>query len=186
MIERVVAVLVFAAVATGCETAEQVEFGEPSKVGRGFEQEEVETECVVNNACTVSFSNRIFAQILDAPLGGEEPSGGCGLPLCHNNGAGGLRIPQADAEESYFQLVGYQLAGGRAYIVPCHPELSHVMCNLKFADGVENPYVGDDAEFTGGCGSPMPKPDEDVEAEPLNRAQLEDIAEWIGCGAPLN
>ena len=37
------------------------------------------------------------------------------------------------------------------------------MCNLKFADGVDNPYVGDDEEFTGGCGSPMPKPDENHE-----------------------
>ena len=59
--------------------------------------------------------------------------------------------------------------------MPCHPELSHIICNLKFAEGVNNEFIGPDQEFTGGCGSPMPKPDEDVAADPLSEDQLDDI-----------
>jgi hypothetical protein len=182
------AVVVVALSVFGCETAEQVEFGDPAKVAGGFTEDATDpaADCVVNNACGVSWENRIYAQIFVAPLDGPTPSGGCSELLCHAGGAGGLRIPSDSASETYFQITNYDLVGDRAYIVRCHPELSHLMCNLRLAAGVDNPYVGDDQEFTGGCGSPMPKPDENVAAKPLNQDQLEDIAEWIACGAPQN
>jgi hypothetical protein len=170
-----------------CATEEQVEFGDPDKFDGSFNSDLTGPgDCSVNNACGVSWSNRVHAAIFAAPFGGSEPSGGCGAPACHDEGAGGLLFPSDDADEAYFRLTSYELVGGRPYIVPCHPELSHLMCNLKFADGTDNPYVGEDEEFSGGCGSPMPKPDENVPAEPLNQDQLEDIAEWIACGAPQN
>ena len=171
----------------GCATEELPEYGDPSKAERPFGTDlPVGEDCTVNNGCGVSWTNRIHATIFAAPFGGAEPSGGCGAPACHDQGAGGLTFPAEDPDEAYFRLTGYELVGGRAYVVPCHPELSHIMCNLVFEDGVDNPYVGEDQNFTGGCGSPMPKPDENVPAEPLNADQLEDIAEWIACGAPQN
>jgi hypothetical protein len=183
-----VALLGLVLAACGCETAEQVEFGDPGRVAGGFSGGETDpgADCVVNNACTVSWKNRIYPAIFDAPLGGDDPTGACGAPKCHASGAGGLLMPTGNQDESYVRLSAYTLVGGRHYIVPCHPELSHMMCNLRFASDVDNPYIGPDNEFTGGCGSPMPKPDEDVDSSPLNQDQLEDIATWIACGAPQN
>lgn len=171
----------------GCETAEQVAFGDPARVAGGIpDTVGPGGDCDVNNACAVSWENRVYIGIFDAPFDASEPSGGCAETRCHANGAGGLTFPSDNPGEGYFRITSYTLVGGRPYIVPCHPELSHIMCNLRFAAGVTNPYVGDDEAFTGGCGSPMPKPDENVPAEPLTQEQLDDIAEWIACGAPQN
>lgn len=172
----------------GCATEEEVNYGEPGRVAGGIPDrpQDVRAPCEVNGACLVSWTNDIFPNIFSAPLAGETPSGGCTEGACHADGAGGLRMPPTSEGESYFNLIDYQLVGGRPYIVPCHPDLSHMMCNLKFADDVDNEFIGPEQEFTGGCGSPMPKPDEDVETDPLNQDQLDDIAEWILCGAPQN
>ena len=177
----------------GCETAEQVEFGDPARVAGGFNDIPTDpaADCVVNNACSVSWSNRIYAGILDAPLASSEPTGACGAPACHDSGAGGLVFQSGNSADAFFRLTTFGLPSPpteppRPYVVPCHPELSHIMCNLLFEDGVVNPHVGDGQALTGGCGSVMPKPDEDVVTEPLNQEQLDDIAEWIACGAPQN
>lgn len=163
-------------------------FGEPGRVAGGIPDrpQDVMLPCEVNGACLVSWRNDIFPNIFNAPIGGDVPSGACTDAECHADGAGGLRMPPNSEGESYFNLIDYQLVGGRPYLVGCHPELSHITCNLKFEDGVDNEFIGPDQEFTGGCGSPMPKPSETVEAEPLNQDQLDAIAEWILCGAPQN
>lgn len=181
-------VIALAIAGFGCATEEDVNFGEPGRVAGGIPDrpEDVVAPCEVNGACLVSWRNDIFPNIFNAPIGGEVPSGGCTVSECHADGAGGLRMPPTSEGESYFNLIDYQLVGGRPYIVPCQPQLSHMMCNLKFAEGVDNEFIGPDQEFTGGCGSPMPKPDDDVEADPLSQEQLNDIAEWILCGAPQN
>jgi hypothetical protein len=177
-----------AVVGMGCATEEDVNFGDPGRVAGGIPDrpEDIMTPCEVNGACLVSWETDIFAGVFSAPIGGDVPAGGCTEGECHADGAGGLFMPPTSAAETYFNLVDYQLVGGRPYIVPCHPELSHVVCNLKFADGVDNEFVGPDKEFTGGCGSPMPKPDEDVASDPLDQDQLDALAEWILCGAPQN
>jgi hypothetical protein len=172
---------------SACATEDEPVFGEPGRVAGGFNQGQMTTgPCEVNGACTVSWSNNLYPQIFAAELGGETPSGACGEAECHREGAGGLRFPPDNENDAYFNLTSYELVGGRPYIVGCHPEQSHIMCNLRFADGVINDYVGPEMELTGGCGSPMPKPTETVPTEPLDQDQLNAIAEWITCGAPAN
>lgn len=163
-------------------------YGEPGRVAGGIPDrpEEVVPPREVNGACLVSWKNDIFPSVFNAPIGGEVPSGACTQGECHADGAGGLRMPPTSEGESYFNLLDYQLVGGRPYIVPCQPQLSHIVCNLKFADDVDNEFIGPSQEFTGGCGSPMPKPSETVDSDPLNQEQLDDLAEWILCGAPQN
>ena len=181
------AVVAVAALA-GCATEEDVLFGEPGRVAGGIPErpQDVMLPCEVNGACLVSWRLDIFPNIFNAPIGGDVPSGGCTVGECHADGAGGLLMPPTSEGESYFNLIDYQLVGGRPYIVPCRPELSHMMCNLKFADGVNNDFIGPNENFTGGCGSPMPKPSENVQADDLDQDQLDAIAEWILCGAPQN
>ncbi len=181
-------VTVLTALGAGCATEEDVNYGDPARVAGGIPErpQDVVLPCEVNGACVVSWSNDIFPNIFNAPIGGAVPSGACTAAECHADGAGGLRMPPNSPSEAYLSMIDYQLVGGRPYIVGCHPELSHLMCNLKFASDVDNEFVGPDKEFTGGCGSPMPKPSETVDSDPLNQAQLQDIAEWILCGAPQN
>ncbi len=181
-------VMALAVAGTGCATEEEPRFGEPGRVAGGIPDrpEEFTAPCEVNGACLVSWKNDIFPNIFNAPIGGETPSGGCTVSECHAAGAGGLRMPPTSASETYFNLIDYQLVGGRPYISPCYPQVSHVLCNLKFADNVQNEFIGPNQEFTGGCGSPMPKPSETVASDALDARQLADIAEWIQCGAPQN
>jgi hypothetical protein len=183
------ALLLAALLAMACSTEEDVQFGDPGRVTGGFGHRAstgAAGNCVENFACSVSWQGDIYSSIFTAPVGGNAPSGGCGESGCHLEGAGGLTFPPDNADEAYFQLKDYQLAGGRAYVVPCEPSLSHIMCNLKFAPGVDNAFVGDDQNFSGGCGSPMPKSTDLLQLEPLNQQQLDTIVEWIVCGAPQN
>ncbi len=95
-------------------------------------------------------------------------------------------LPPDDPLEAHANLLSYELFGSLPYVVPCHPELSYLICNLRLQDGALNPYIGPNEEFQGGCGSPMPKSTQEVNTQPLTEEQLETIAEWITCGAPLN
>ena len=166
--------------AGGCATEEEVRFGEPGRVTGGFEGVTVTGgSCQVNGACTVSWRQQIFGQVLDGP------PGACGAIGCHRDGAGNFVFP-ADSDAAYESLLAFDLPGGRPYVVPCEPALSHIMCNLRLATGVENPYVGPDAAFTGGCGSSMPKADASVGSAPLSQVDLDLLVEWVLCGAPRN
>lgn len=173
---------------TGCSTEEQVEFGEPSRLTGGFASGNatVGGSCVIDGGCSVSWRNQIYGAMLDAPIGGDVPSGACGARGCHDDGAGNLVFPSGDADTAHGNLLAYGLPGAAGYVVPCEPQLSSIFCNLRFEAGVENPYVGPGETFTGGCGSSMPKLDPDIDAEPLNQLQLDLLAEWIQCGAPNN
>jgi hypothetical protein len=169
---------------TGCATEEQVEFGDPAFVAGGNSRGSGNVPvCIPNGACAKSWNTHVYPGIFDAPLDGDVPSGACGAPGCHDKGSGGLFFPSGNADEGFVRLTNFQLVGDRRYIEPCYPELSHVMCNLRFLPEVVNPYVGPDEELTGGCGSPMPKPDDLVPSSPLNQEQLDTLAEWIQCGA---
>lgn len=175
--------------ALGCATEEEIEFGDPARVTGGFGNRPSASAggtCIANPACGVSWQRDVFGAIFNAPVGGSQPTGSCGTAGCHLDGSGGLFFPPDDSDAAYAQLIGYQLAGGRPYLVGCEPGLSHMLCNLKLAPGVDNAFVGEDKSFTGGCGSPMPKSTEQQPLEPLNQQQLDTIVEWIACGAPLN
>jgi hypothetical protein len=172
----------------GCASEDETIFGEPSRVAGGFgDRAGGPTEdCEPNPACGVSWVRDVYQGIFNAPLGGETPSGACGATTCHDSGVGGLFFPPDDSDEAYFRLTAYELVGGRRYIVGCEPGLSHMMCNLTFAANVDNPYVGPELEFTGGCGAPMPKDTTVVTTEPFTQAQFDVLAAWLACGAPQN
>jgi hypothetical protein len=180
-VPKLSSLLVMGLLAGGCATEEEVLFGEPGRVTGGFEGVTVTggSSCQVNGACTVSWRQQIYPQVLDGP------PGSCGAFGCHRDGAGNF-IFSADPDEAYDSLLAFDLPAGRSYVVPCEPSLSHIMCNLRFEAGVDNPYVGPDAEFTGGCGSSMPKVDATVDSAPLAQEDLDLLAEWILCGAPKN
>jgi hypothetical protein len=179
--------LAIALVLCGCATEEEIEFGDPAFVAGGHAPDPTEPPpCIPSGACAKSWRTHVYPGIFDAPLDGEAPSGACAAPGCHDQGSGGFFFPTSNAAEAYIRLTGFELYGARKYIVPCHPQLSHALCNLRFQPDVDNPYVGEDLPLTGGCGSPMPKPDELVPSSPLNQEQLDTLAEWITCGAPDN
>ncbi|HHH11147.1 MAG TPA: hypothetical protein ENK23_03640 [Sorangium sp.] len=170
-----------------CATEESVEFGDPARVTGGFSSGSgSEVECTPTPLCGVSFSSDIYQNIFTAPLDGATPSGACAESNCHNEGAGGLVLPASSAAEAHANLLKFKLFGSLPYVVPCHPELSYIVCNLLLQPGATNPYIGPNETFQGGCGSQMPKSTQEVTTQPLTGEQLATIAEWITCGAPLN
>lgn len=171
-----------------CATEETLNVGDPAKVSGGFGEitNTNDAACTPDFDCAVSWKDDVYAAIFDAPTSASMPSGACGAADCHDSGAGGLTFPVGNATDAYLRLTSYNLAGVGSYIVACRPDLSPIMCNLAFAEGVENPYVGPTANFTGGCGSPMPKLTAGSAGDALNQEQLNTIAGWIACGAPQN
>lgn len=166
--------------ACGCATEEEPLFGEPGRVTGGFEGTSVTTggTCEVNGACSVSYRQQVYEMM-------EGPPGSCGAVDCHRDGQGNFVFP-ADPDAAYDSLLAFDLPGGKPYVVPCEPSISHILCNLKFESDVDHPYVGPGKDFTGGCGSSMPKEDATVGAQPLGQDELDILAEWILCGAPKN
>ncbi len=177
----------------GCATEEDVLFGDPARVAGGTSSSAASSSssgagpiCTVDPNCGVSWSKDIFEGILDAPTEAAEPTGACGAAGCHEMGAAGLFMPPGQSDTAYTQLTNYKIAGSGPYIVDCEPGQSRIMCNLAFADGVDNDFVSEELTLSGPCGSPMPKLQGKSPGEPLSQEQLDTIAEWIRCGAPNN
>jgi hypothetical protein len=177
----------------GCATEEDVLFGDPERVAGGTSTSTASSTssgagdvCFIDTQCTVSWSTDIYEGIFNAAQSAPQPTGACGEMGCHESGAAGLFLPPDQADAAYSQITSYKLGGGGPYVVDCKPELSRIMCNLAFADGVINPYVGEELSLSGPCGSPMPKLKGNSPGEALAQDQLDIIAEWIRCGAPQN
>ena len=178
---------------TGCATEEDILFGDPERVAGGTSSSSVSSSssgagpvCMVDPSCEVSWSKDIYAKIFDAPLADPQPSGACSASGCHEKGAAGLLLPPGDANTAYEELVNYKVAGFGPYIVDCEPSLSRIMCNLAFVQDIDNPYVGEELSLSGPCGSPMPSLKNNTPGESLSQEQLDNVAEWIKCGAPNN
>ncbi|MFO0758208.1 MAG: hypothetical protein U0359_17055 [Byssovorax sp.] len=172
-----VAGLAFAA--PSCATEEPVTFadagqtpnGEPSVTSGSTSSSSSSTSgggCVVNMACSVSFKNDIFPNII-------EGSGGCTKNGCHTTGTanGNMELNPGDAAGAYSELLNYTLmpksgTGGGPYVTPCDAQ-SRLLCNLAVEDSTDVP-----------CGTAMP-----IGAK-ITKAQYDQIAEWIACGAPDN
>ncbi len=118
----------------------------------------------------MSWKNDIFAGILAGPAG-------CTSTSCHGGGAGGLQLSASDSHAAYTTLLAYDLPAtpSKPYVAPCNPAGSGFPCNMApSGDAGANPY--------GACGIVMP-----VGAfAGLSTNQIDQIAEWIACGAPEN
>ena len=157
------------AVVAGCATEENVNFGDPARVVGGFFQSTATgPPCTPDFGCSVSWATDIYAPL----LAGKAK---CGDALCHEQETGGFTFSPTDAAAAYASLTDFTLAGEGAYIVPCDPDASTMLCNLSVDVG-SNPF--------GGCGSPMPKML--ASAAALSPNELDLIATWIQCGAPDN
>ncbi len=172
--------------AFACATEETLTFGDPERVAGGTQTVASSTTtgvtCAPDPLCAVSWRDDVFAGILAAPVDGETPSGACASTNCHKQEQGGFVFEGKDSDVAYSQLLQFLLPKVGRYIVPCEPELSAILCNLRFAEGTLNPYAAN-----GPCGSLMPKLlSISPVKQPLSQAQLDTIAEWIECGAPLN
>lgn len=128
--------------------------------------------CVPDPACEVSFADDIHAGWLDDPN-----VGGCSKEGCHDAGSaeGGLVYPSVVAD-AHASLLAYQLGSEGAYIVPCDPAASKMLCNMKVPNDFDNPF--------GECGSTMPVTIGGPQR--VTEEQLNMLAAWIECGAPLD
>lgn len=162
---------------TGCASEEIPKYGDPARVaggaggggsGAGGSGAGGST-CEVDASCAVSFTDDIFP-VLDGKAGCAGTSG------CHADGKGSLTLLAGDADSYYDGLTAYQINNAPAvgkYIVPCDPAASFLPCNLKVSDGA-NPHTA--------CGSTMPL----VATNAPTLEELQDIEDWIACGAPKN
>lgn len=165
----------------GCATEQIPNYGDPAQVAGGVGGGSSGTTttggdggsggsvaCDPDPACAVSFATEIFP-VLDTTAKCADSG------LCHGNGSapGNLDLTAGDAASYYDALVAYVIDGGGAYVVPCDPASSQILCNLKATDGT-NP--------NGECGATMPVAKNDAPT----LAQLKKIEDWIACGAPNN
>lgn len=165
--------LVTCAACWGCASEEIPKYGDPAQVAGGVGGSGGGTSaggsggaaCVPDAACAVSFEADIFP-VLDG-------TGKCasGSP-CHGDGAGDITI-QPDAASYLAVLKDISISTGK-YVVPCEPENSQILCNLKVSDAADNPH--------GECGKTMPITAQDGPTVD----QLKAIEDWIACGAPEN
>lgn len=128
--------------------------------------------CTVDPSCAVKWAD-IFTNIIDnANTGCTSTSG-----LCHGTGKGGITLEPGKPHEAYLAVTAYttiDMPGPvKKYIIPCDPAGSAMLCNMKPEAGMTNPF--------GMCGSTMP-----LVGTSLTMAQLQQIADWIECGAPEN
>jgi len=167
----------FAVVGQACATEESVVFGDPARVvgpgGPGTGTSTTGGTCNPDPNCAESFDADVFTPILEA-------TASCAAASCHQDSIGGFQYTAGDAASAYAALVGYNLEGEGPYIVPCDPDTSTLLCNLRVEDGTDNPF--------GSCGAIMPRADDAdaVSDTPLTLDQLNTIADWIACGAPEN
>ncbi|MBK9265199.1 MAG: hypothetical protein IPM54_36135 [Polyangiaceae bacterium] len=126
--------------------------------------------------CAVSFANNVFPIL--------ETKAKCSDAACHAPAAAQPpAMTPSDAAATLQVLLAHKFLEEEAdaYIVPCDPMASKMMCNLKLdpAEGM-NMY--------GKCAPTMPKVSalDAVDDAPLSLMELNTIAEWISCGAPDN
>ena len=174
----------FSAWAAACSSLETVAFSDGDCVAGGCAQATTSASssssstsggsCTVNTNCAVSWSTDIFAGIIEAQASGCTTTG-----VCHGDGKGGITLEAGKAHEAYEALKAYTLLAlpgpVKPLIVPCDKAASGMLCNVKVDSGDPgtNPY--------GECGSLMP-----LLGTNLTMAQLNQIADWIACGAPEN
>jgi hypothetical protein len=105
--------------------------------------------------------------------------GACGASGCHASDIAGFAFP-ADAAAAHEAITTYVFQGTSPYVVPCDPEASKLLCNLRVSGAQANPF--------GSCGSPMPKAsiNDAVDDRPLAPDELALVEAWIACGAPEN
>ncbi|MEZ4302383.1 MAG: hypothetical protein R3B70_46075 [Polyangiaceae bacterium] len=157
-----------------CASEEIPNFGDPAQVAGGVGGGSTGTtgsggKCEVDAQCSVSFKDDIFPFL--------DGTANCAASGCHADGQGNLILEAGDAAGYYDALVAYQLDNPPdvgAYVVPCSPAQSKILCNLKVSDLADNP--------NGACGVTMPI----VAKNGPNEAQLQAIEDWIACGAPDN
>ena len=132
--------------------------------------------CTVNMDCAVKFSTDVF------PI--FEATAKCSDAACHAPAAAQPPAMTAgDAATTYQVLIAHKFLEEQddAYIVPCDPMASKMMCNLKL-----DPVWG--TNMFGSCAPRMPKVSQmdAVDDKPLSLDELTKIADWITCGAPNN
>ncbi len=183
------ALLLFGLVAAwGCASEVIPNYGDPAEVvggvgagpttGNGGSGGATTTsKCDIDTDCGgVSYAADIFP-ILNKGGGMKSCSKTDGSPIdCHSESQGMLKLTPGDAAGHRTALLSYVLdspEGKGAYIVPCDPEGSKIICNLIVSDGA-NPSPP--------CGKPMPY----AKASAPTMAEIQLIKDWIACGAPDN
>lgn len=177
-----IAVAAALAVAAGCATEESITFTDKDCAGYGCisgagssSSSSSGIACTPDDMCAVSWATDIYAKIIDGPPGctnGKSCHGG-------GNAPGSLTLETGKPHAAYTALTGYQLddVPGPAgpYIVPCDKDASKLLCNVVI-EGATNSF--------GKCGTLMPQTfDGQLK---LTQAEVDQIAEWIECGAPEN
>jgi hypothetical protein len=158
--------------AAACATEETVRFGEPARVTGAASSTSASAStggaCQPDAGCATSFADVVA--ILEGP-------GACSDAACHARPVLGFQLVSGDAAAAHAALLAYELEGRGPYVVPCDPEASKMLCNLRV-----DPDAG--ASRWGSCGSTMPKAiDDGVDDRALSLDEVGAIAEWIACGA---
>lgn len=161
-------------IAASCASEESINFGLPDAGTSPGPGATTGGACTINPTCKVGFKKDIFTAIIDGPAGCT------GALLCHGGDTpmGNMILKPGDSHGAYVEFINYTLKDmpgpGGAYLSPCDPAHSQMLCNTAISDA-DNPY--------GVCGTVMPF---GSKATKLTKKQLDTLAEWIACGAPEN
>jgi hypothetical protein len=184
----------------GCATEEELIFGDPARVAGGSTTTAGPgpgPTTTTSGGCmptAPTWTEEIYGAIFE-----PESVGACTLATgCHGTpelgGKNRIYLPPNNPSTTFGNLLAYVMQtsdGLRPYVVPGQPEASVFMCNVRVEKGQEaaHPFVGPGKPFAIPCGtSSMPKtnlPDDPVE-DGLSVEQINQIAEWIRCGALFN
>ncbi|MBK8253859.1 MAG: hypothetical protein IPK82_14495 [Polyangiaceae bacterium] len=157
-----------------CASEEIPKYGDPAQVAGGVGGGTTSPttggseECVVDQNCDVKFKTQIFPWL--------DTVAKCADSGCHADGKGNLLLVAGDSDSYYDALTAYELDNAPdvgPYVVPCAPDASKMLCNLKVSDG-DNPH--------GSCGATMPI----LAKNGPTLADLSALEDWIACGAPNN
>lgn len=161
------------ALSLGCSTEDEIQFGDPlcpanrckdDVAGASSGGSVGTTDCPegVDGSGCPSWKDDIFGPIVDTNGAGQ-----CATSGCHSGpNASDPVLAPGDAQETRMALLTYEMkASGGRYISCVEPDDSKILCNLS---------------ETGACGLPMPP------GTKLDQTQIDQIKEWIKCGAPDN
>jgi hypothetical protein len=167
----------------GCASAAMPSYGDPDCVpggcgvtvstGTNGSTASAGGTCIADAGCAVSYQTDIYTGIIQGT--------GCTNMGCHDAVSMGTGLMLTSASTSYTNLLAYPFPSPAGpYIAPCDPGNSKMLCNMNVGDAGPAPTCTPAMPLTAAI-----QPG-GMAGTPLTATQLNELTEWIACGAPDN